>query len=164
MSGRGSGTSAYDVTKRHMTAEERMARGEAGSSASAAAMTASADADEDTDTACIASSNVGLVQREPAAGSVEALDLNLHSRSAIGGHLLPPACDTVELEAKGGCGRRLLPESMSDRRLIDDLPEGTAGTSCTFFVAYLLQSHALEDRILILPTSEHQRRQRQEKV
>ena len=42
----------------------------------------------------------------------------------------------LEGPAKGGCGRRLLPESMSDRRLIDDLPEGTAGASCSFFVFF----------------------------
>ena len=55
----------------------------------------------------------------------------------------PHACAAVaavlrllEGPAKGGCGRRLLPESMSDRRLIDDLPEGTAGASCSFFVFF----------------------------
>ena len=47
-----------------------------------------------------------------------------------------PVLRLVEGPAKGGCGRRLLPESVSDRRLIDDLPEGTAGASWTFFVFF----------------------------
>ena len=42
----------------------------------------------------------------------------------------------LEGPIKGGCGRRLLPESLSDRRLIDDLPAGRAGASWSFFVFF----------------------------
>ena len=60
----------------------------------------------------------------------------LHSAFAISCKTFCRKIENKDLPKKGGCGRRLLPESMSDRRLIDDLPEGTAGTSCTFFVFF----------------------------